>query len=428
MPARVAPPARRARRRGAGAPAADGLGRAPQSPLPATTSCWARRSRSSASASSWCSRLQRGVAAAAPLLVHDLRQAGHVRGRRAAAGRRRRRGCRSGSGRLSPGRCCSSASRARCSCSSPGTARQREPELGRHRRASRCSRPRRSSSPSSSGAPHVLSASARCSTRRPRCRAGAAGRRCSAGARPRRPRPRDRAGPHGPRRCAHVHRGRAAAALRRGAVSGARGLRPGREQRRTGWTGSRTGAGRRATRRGTGWQPCTRSGRWPPAAGGASAWGRAGRSGRGCPRPTTTSSSRSSARSSGSSARSPCSRCSRCSPYGLPGRARRRRRFVQIATAASSPGSLGQAAGQHRRGGGAAAGHRRPAPAGLERRLGADDHAHRARDGPVFRPARPRRRGGAGLTRRQWSPGRSPCCPARNQRGGTARRRNRGNG
>ncbi len=43
------------------------------------------------------------------------------------------------------------------------------------------------------------------------------------------------------------------------------------------------------------------------AAGGGSAWGRAGRSGAGCPRRTTTSSSRSSARSSGWSARSPCS-------------------------------------------------------------------------------------------------------------------------
>ena len=62
---------------------------------------------------------------------------------------------------------------------------------------------------------------------------------------------------------------------------------------------------------GTGFQTCHGTTPWPTAAGGASASARAGRSGSGCPRRTTTSSSRSSVRSSGCPARSWCWACSR---------------------------------------------------------------------------------------------------------------------
>ena len=155
-----------------------------------------------------------------------------------------------------------------------------------------------------------------------RARAGGAGGARPARARPGRPRPRHRAGADGPDRGPALRRGRADARLRRQwGVRRGRRRHAGRGQPEPDAADHRLAGRRRTARTTTGCagRRCTPSGRWPRAAGGGSDWARAGRSGPGCRRRTTTSSSPSSARSSAWSGRWPCWGCSRCSPWACCG-------------------------------------------------------------------------------------------------------------
>ena len=267
-------------------------------------------------------QLERGVAQAAALLVHDLRQAGHVRGGRAAAGVDRRAAARQG---LEGPRLALAARRVR-------GAGARDRRSGTPSRATRTGSRIAGFTLQPSEAVKlalVVWVAAVLERKRPLFHQtvhAARSRACRSSVlllapRAGRPRPGHRAGPHGAwsapccsspaRRCGSSP---SAARWRPPPCSLLVTTSANRMDRLAHWSGkAQRPPGHRLA------APARHCGRWPPAAGGGSAWGTAGRSGHGCPRPTTTSSSRSSARSWACSARSPSSRSSRCSPSGCSG-------------------------------------------------------------------------------------------------------------
>ena len=246
-------------------------------------------------------QLERGVAAHPALLLHDLLQAGHVRRVGLPLAVLAALAARPRSGRPWPGRCCSSASARCCSSSSLGTT-STATGTGSSSAGSRLQPSEAVKLALVVWVAAVLAPQAAAArTDRARRGAGRAGRGAPARPRARRARPRHRTRADGARRGADVRRRGAAAGVRRRALARRRrGLRAGHDQRQPDGRASRLAADRRhRPARARLAAPARARGRWRPAAGGGSAWGRAGRSGPGCPRRTTTSSSRSSARSSG---------------------------------------------------------------------------------------------------------------------------------